>query len=278
MSADELFGYEDGGEQLADYAERFGLLFDRLRAIREVMPDAAAVVPQRVKRELINASSEEIDRLNRRILELDRSIGHRTEVAEQIGITLPLELLRRRFGLVQLDVEILSMLYALQSRGAFNPYDTRNTRTERVDPEVAFFMALLAGSERDEGERVRARFLPDAPLDESGMMILGAGPADSPILYKRIRLAERTLEFLSGSLAPPPSVLGTVATFVQLPPGAESFLLEDSTLVGRAARSLSSHEQLVVLRGATGVGAGSAFGSFESDLVLTGWLPFDPSR
>ena len=38
MIADEAsFGYQDGGEQLADYAERFGLLFDRLRAIREVM-------------------------------------------------------------------------------------------------------------------------------------------------------------------------------------------------------------------------------------------------
>ena len=103
-----------------------------------------------------------------RIVEIDRSIDHRTEVAEQLGITLPLELLRRRFGLAQLDVEILSMLFALESGGAFNPYDTRSTRTERVEPEVAFFMALLSGGERDDAERVRARFLPDAPLSEIG--------------------------------------------------------------------------------------------------------------
>jgi hypothetical protein len=262
MIADEgSFGYQDGGEQLADYAERFGLLFDRLRAIREVMPEAAAVVPQRVKRQLLEGTSTEVDRLNVRIIELDRSIDHRTEVAEQIGVALPLELLRRRFGLEQLDVQILSMLFALESGGAFNPYETRGARTERVDPEVAFFMALLSGGERDEAERVRARFLPDGPLGESGLVLLGGAPADSPILYKRIRLAERTLEFLSGSLAPPPSVLGTMATFAAAPPGAAAFLLDDPALVERIARALASPAQLVILRGATGVGRKSLAGA-----------------
>ena len=263
---EETFGYQDGGEQLAEYAERFGLLFDRLRAIREVMPEASAVVPQRVKRELMANASDEIARLNVRIIEVDRSIDLRTEVAEQLGITLPLELLRRRFGLAQLDVECLSMLYALESGGAFNPYDTRSTRTDRVDPEVAFFMALLAGGERDEAERVRARFLPDAPLIESGMVLLGGGSADSPILYKRMRLAERTLEFLSGNVAPPASVLGTVATFSAVPPGAESFLLDDPGLVGRVARAMESPAQLVVLRGAAGVGRKSIAGAAARSL------------
>ena len=262
MIADDVsFGYQDGGEQLADYAERFGLLFDRLRAIREVMPEAAAVVPQRVKRQLLEGTSTEVDRLNVRIIELDRSIDHRTAVAEQIGVALPLELLRRRFALDQLDVDILSMLFALETGGAFNPYDTRSTRTERVDPEVAFFMALLSGGERDEAERVRARFLPDGPLGEAGIVLLGGAAADAPILYKRIRLAERALEFLSGSLAPPPSVLGTVATFVAAPPGADAFLLEDPTLVERIARAVASPAQLVILRGAAGVGRKSLAGA-----------------
>jgi SpoVK/Ycf46/Vps4 family AAA+-type ATPase len=261
LADEETFGYQDGGEQLADYGERFGLLFDRLRAIREVMPEAAAVVPQRVKRELLDQAGDELGRLNARIVELDRSIDLRTEVAEQIGVVLPLELLRRRFGLAQLDVEILSMLFALESGGAFNPYDTRSTRTERVEPEVAFFMALLAGGERDEAERVRARFLPDAPLNESGMVLLAGGTADSPILYKRIRLAERTLEFLSGSLAPPLSLLGTVATFSALPPGADAFLFDDPGLVDRIARALASPAQLVILRGASGVGRKSLAGA-----------------
>jgi len=262
MIADEAsFGYQDGGEQLADYAERFGLLFDRLRAIREVMPEAAAVVPERVKRELLDGASGEVGRLNVRIIELDRSIDHRTEVAEQLGVGLPLELLRRRFGLEQLDVEIVSMLFALESGGAFNPYDTRSTRAERVDPEVAFFVALLSGGERGEAERVRARFVPDGPLGESGIVLLGGAPTDSPILYKRIRLAERTLEFLSGSVAPPASVLGTVATFAAAPPGADAFLLDDPTLVERIARAVASPAQLVILRGAAGVGRKSLAGA-----------------
>ena len=277
MTADEDFGYQDGGEQLAEYAERFGLLFDRLRAIREVMPEATAVVPQRVKRELIASASHEIDRLNARIIEVDRSIDHRTSIADQLGIPLPLELLRARFGLTQLDVECLSMLFALESGGAFNPYDTRSNRTERVDPEVAFFMALLAGGERDEGERVRARFLPDAPLIESGMVLLGGAAADSPILYKRMRLAERTLEFLSGSVAPPASVLGTIATFSALPPGADAFLLEDPEIVGRVARAVASPAQLVILRGASGVGRKSIVGAAARE-IRRSVLAIDLSR
>jgi hypothetical protein len=258
---DDSFGYQDGGEQLSDHGERFGLLFDRLRTIREAMPEAAAVVPQRVKRELLEAASPELAELTRRIDELDRSIARRTEIAEQLGMTLPLELVRRRFGLAALDVEILGMLFALETGGAFNPYDTRSARTERVDPEVAFFTALLGGGERSEAERARVRFLPDAPLVASGLVVLAGGSSDAPVLYQRIRLAPRALEFLSGSLAPPASVLGTVAAFAALPPGADAFLVDDATLVDRVARALASPAQLVILRGAPGVGRKSVAGA-----------------
>ncbi len=262
---DEVFGYQDGGEQLSDYAERFGLLFDRLHAIRDVMPEAAAVVPPRVKRELLEGASDTLFRINRRIIDLDAAIERRTEVSAQLGVQLPLEMLRQRFGLAELDVQILSMMFALESGGAFNPYDTRSERTDRVDPEVAFFMALLGGGERDDAERARARFLPDAPLIESGMVILG-GERDLPIIYKRIRLSERTLEFLSGSFEPPPSLLGNVATFAATPPGADAFLLDDPTIIGQIARTLSSPEQIVILRGAPGVGRKSLAGAAAREL------------
>ena len=35
LADDDFFGYQDGSEQLSDYAERFGLLFERLRTIRD---------------------------------------------------------------------------------------------------------------------------------------------------------------------------------------------------------------------------------------------------
>ncbi|HSD91195.1 MAG TPA: AAA family ATPase, partial [Kofleriaceae bacterium] len=274
---EETFGYQDGGEQLAEYAERFGLLFDRLRIIRAHMPEAAAVVPQYVKDQLMSGAAEELEGLNHRLRELDLRLALRTELAEQLGVQLALELLRQRFGLIQLDIEILSMLFALESGGAFNPYDAKSSITERVEPEVAFFMALLGGGERYEAERARARFLPDAPLIEAGLVLLSGGATDSPVLYKRMRLAERTLEFLSGSLEPPPSLLGTIATFSATPAGSSAFLVEDKALVGRIARAVASPEQMVILRGATGVGRKSMAGAAAREIGRS-LLAIDLSR
>jgi hypothetical protein len=251
---DEVFGYQDGGEQLADYAERFGLLFDRLRAIRAVMPDSAAVVPQRVKDELID---EDVRNLSRRIGDLDDAIAHRTDISLQVGVVLPIELLRERCGLSQLDVEILTMVYALETGGAFNPYDTRSNQTDHVDADVSFFIALLAGGDRSAADQARMRLAVDAPLVDSGLIVLGPAPgwgADAPLLHKRLRLGERTLEFLSGSFAPPRSVLGTAARYIVEPPGEDTLLLDDPSLVERAARALARSDELVVLRGAAGVG------------------------
>ena len=254
---DEVFGYQDGSEQLSDYTERFGLLFDRLRAIRAVMPQAAAVVPQRLRDELIETASAEIAVLNRRLGDLDDAIARRTETAKQLGVLLPLELLRERMELTQLDVEILTMVYALESGGAFNPYDTRLEKPETVDPDVSFFLALLAGGDRITADTARMRFVQDAPLVESGLINFTPAPgwgADAPILHRKIRLAERTLEFLSGSLEPPRSVLGTAATYMAVPPGQETLLLEDPAIVGQAARGVATPDQLLILRGAAGVG------------------------
>jgi hypothetical protein len=251
---DEVFGYQDGGEQLAAYAERFGLLFDRMRAIRAVMPESAAVVPQHVKAELID---DEVRRLSRRIDDLDIAIAHRTESSLQLGVVLPLELLRERCGLSQLDIEILSMVYALETGGAFNPYDTRSDKTSHVDADVSFIIALLAGGDRGVADQARMRLAVDAPLIDSGLLALGPAPgwgADAPLLHKRLRLGERTLAFLSGSFAPPRSVLGTAASYIAEPPGEDSLLLDEPALVERTARALSRVDQLAVLRGASGVG------------------------
>jgi SpoVK/Ycf46/Vps4 family AAA+-type ATPase len=89
------------------------------------------------------------------------------------------------------------------------------------------------------------------------LIVLGPAPgwgADAPLLHKRLRMGERTLEFLSGSFAPPRSVLGTAATFVADPPAEDTLLLDDPALVQRAARALERPDQLAVLRGSPGVG------------------------
>ncbi|MEO8845357.1 MAG: AAA family ATPase [Kofleriaceae bacterium] len=253
---DEVFGYQDGSEQLADYAERFGLLVDRLHVIRSVMPDAA-VVTEGAKQQLLESVGTEIGRLNRRIGDLDDAIARRAEVSKQLGVVLPLELLRERVELTQLDIELLTMLYALESGGAFNPYDTRSVTHENVSSDVLFFVALLSAGDRINADTARMRLSSDAPLVDSGLIHFAPAPGwgtDAPLRHKRLRIAERTLEFLSGSAAPPRSVLGTMATYLPEPAGAETLLLEDPEIVGRAARALSISDQLVVLRGASGVG------------------------
>ena len=265
ITDDDTFGYADGGEQLADYAERFGLLYDRLNVVRAHMPASSAVVPERVRLERLAAASE-LERLNERIAELDARIARRTELTRQLGLTLPLELLRARFELTQLDVEILAMLFALESGTAFNPYDTSSQRPEHDSPDVAFFMAVIGGGERGDAERARVRCSPDAPLCASGIVQLGARGGDVPNIYRKIRLAERTLELLAGGLAPPPSVLGTYATFAAEPLPADAFLFEDPALVGRVARGVAHPEQLVILRGAAGIGRKSIAGAAARQL------------
>ena len=192
---DDVFGYQDGSEQLADYAERFGLLVDRLRTIRSVMPDAA-VIPDRAKEELLESVSTEIGQLNRRIGDLDDAIARRADVSKQLGVVLPLELLRERVELSQLDIELLTMLYALESGGAYNPYDTRSDDHDNVSSDVLFFVALIAAGDRINADTARMRLSSDAPLVVSGLVHFAPAPGwgtDAPLRHKRLRIAERTL-------------------------------------------------------------------------------------
>jgi hypothetical protein len=134
-----------------------------------------------VKRELLDGVRAEPDRLDRWIDALDASIRRRTEVAEQLGIALPFELLRRRFGLAQARAAVRAaapavraraarrlrasgMLFALETGGAFNRYDTRSSHTERVDP-TSRSSWRLSGGERSDAERARVRCMPDVPLN-----------------------------------------------------------------------------------------------------------------
>jgi len=252
MIDDDVFGYQDGSEQLADYAVRFGLLFERHRVVRSVMRDAA-VLSDAEKERLLEPVSAEIGRLNRLIGDLDDAIAHRVEVSRELGVVLPLELLRDRIGLTQLDVEILTMVYALESGSAFNPYDTKSENHDAVPTDVLFFVALIAAGDRISADTARSRLSLDAPLLDSGLLHFAPGGTDAPLRQKRLRIADRTLEFLSGGAAPPRSVLGTVAKYEHAYTGGETLLLDDPEIIGRTARALST-DQIVVLRGASGVG------------------------
>src|SRR3569833_3602137 len=249
MTDDDVFGYQDGSEQLADYAERVGLLFERLLVVRSVKRDVPFLTDAE-KEQLLEPVNANIGQLNRRIGDLDDAIARRAAVSRQLGVALPLELLRERIGLTQLDVEILTMLYALESGGAFIPYDTNTDKHDAVPTDVLFFVALIAAGDRISADTARSRLSLDAPLLDSGLLHFAPGPGwgnDAPLRHKRLRIAERTLEFLSGGAAPPRSVLGTVAKYVAEPPGAETLLLDDREIVGRAALAVASNAEIVVL-------------------------------
>ena len=56
------------------------------------------------KEQLLEPVNANIGQLNRRIGDLDDAIARRAAVSRQLGVALPLELLRERIGLTQLDV------------------------------------------------------------------------------------------------------------------------------------------------------------------------------
>src|SRR3569832_2266717 len=103
---DDVFGYQDGSEQLADYAQRFGLLVARLTVVRSVMQDVPFITDAEKER-LLEPVSADIGRLIRQIGDLDDAFARRAEFSRQLCVVLTLELLRVSIVLTLRDVEIL---------------------------------------------------------------------------------------------------------------------------------------------------------------------------
>ena len=259
---DLTHGYQRAPDHLADYSLRLGQLVQRLRLVRDALPDRA-VMSEADRTAALLGIAGPLGELDAAIAAHLGQIEARVARAAQLGPVLPLELLRRRYGLSPIDVDLLGLLATMERGAAFNQYDGSAAR-ETPQPDVSFLVALLADGARVTSEAVRLRFAADAPLVEGGLCTLAAGAGwapDSPVVYKRLRLADRVLDFLEGASDPPPSILGAAGRFLLEPTTAAHLLLEQPDVVDEIGRALADPRHVAVVIGARGVGRHSVIGA-----------------
>ena len=267
-SADPRPGYDDPSQHLADWSELFARLVDRMVQLKARAPRASVLTEH--DRQALVRDNPELAALDAGIEAFAAQIDARARFARRVGVHLPLEILRERFSLAPVDVSILGALATIERGTAFNPYTVG--KNEPLQTDVAFLVALLANSDTLLPGEVRLRFSADAPLLAHGLVELSAGTGwavDPPLVYKRLRIADRVLDFIEGAQEPPPSILGAAGRFVAMPMPASDVLLPDPSLIDQVARALARPDQLVEIVGALGVGRKSIVGAAARQLGRT---------
>ncbi len=262
--ADPRVGYDEPSQHLAEWSELFARLVARMVQLKQRAP-RTSVLSEHDRARLL-AENPELAELDRAVEQHGREIAARARFARRLGVALPLEILRERFELAPVDVEILAALATIERGTAFNPYTIGKAEGshEPLQSDVAFLIALLSNSETTLPGEVRLRFTADAPLIVYGLVELIAQTgwsSDPPLVYKRVRIADRVLDFIEGAQEPPPSVLGAAGKFVAQPLPASDVLLPDPKLVDQVARALSRPDQLVEVVGGQGVGRKAVIGA-----------------
>ena len=258
--ADPQPGYEEPSQHLADWSELFALLVERLTHLKARAPRGAVLSEH--DRARLAATDPKLTELDRDVREQLAAIAARARFSRRLGVDLPLEILRERFVLSPADVMVLGALATIERGSAFNPYTAGNA--EPLQADVAFLVALIADGDAFLPGEVRLRFSADAPLVSRGLVELAAAngwSVDPPLVYKRVRLSDRVLDFIEGANEPSPSILGAIARFVSQPMPASEVLLPEPALVDQVARALSRPDQVVTLIGAPGVGRKSIAGA-----------------
>ncbi|MEO8550301.1 MAG: AAA family ATPase, partial [Kofleriaceae bacterium] len=240
--------------------ELFARLIDRLTQLKARAPRGAVMGEH--DRARVIAREPALAQLDREIDAHVAEIAARARFSRRLGVELPMELLRERFALAPVDLQILDVLETIERGVAFNPYSAGNS--EPMQADVAFLVALIADGAAHLPGEVRLRFSADAPLVARGLVELSAAngwAVDPPLVYKRVRLADRVLDYIEGAQEPPPSILGAIARFVAEPMPAAEVLLPEPALLDQVMRALSRPDQVVALVGAPGVGRKSIAGA-----------------
>jgi ATP-dependent 26S proteasome regulatory subunit len=259
-SADPRPGYDDPSQHLADWSELFARMVDRMVQLKARAP-RASVLTEHDRARLIR-DNPELAALDKGVELNGKEIMQRARFARRLGVFLPLEILRERFALAPIDIDILGSLATIERGTAFNPYTVG--KNEPLQTDVAFLVALLSNSDAVLPGEVRLRFSADAPLIAHGLIELAVGTGwavDPPLVYKRVRIADRVLDFIEGAQEPPPSVLGAAGRFIAQPMPASDVLLAEPGLIDQVARALARPDQLVEIVGALGVGRKSVVGA-----------------
>ena len=260
--AEHGLGFRTSGEHLAAWAALTSLSVERLSALRRALPNRVQVTA--ADRRALLRDSPELAGYERRLADAKAELTARTLYARRLGVELPLELVRERFGLSPLDLHLFAMLVTIERGAALNPYQSTSERNEPAQSDVAFLVALVADGVEHTVEDVRLRFTGDAPLVAGGLVTLASGPGwvpEAPLAYKRLRVAERVLDFIDGLRAPGDTVLGTLARFDAAPLPAAELIIPDRTVIDEVARALVRPDHLLEVIGAPGVGRKAVVGA-----------------
>ena len=259
--ADASPGYSDPNQHLGEWGDVLARMVERVALLKARAPRGAAVLSE-AERARALAADPALARLDQLIADLLDGMAARVRFSRRLGVILPLETLRDRFELDEADVQIIGALATIERGAAFNPYTANNA--EAMQSDVAFLVALIADGTSLTASEVRLRFSADAPLVSRGLVEIAASTGwanDPPLVYKRVRLADRILDYLEGAQLPPPSILGAVATFEAEPMPASEVLLAEPVLIEQVERALARADQVVELIGAPGVGRKAIVGA-----------------
>jgi ATP-dependent 26S proteasome regulatory subunit len=261
VTADRSPGYDEPSQHLAEWGDILARMIERMTQLKARAPRGAAVLSE-VDRARAVASDPTLARLDRQLAEMLDAMAARVRFSRRLGVVLPLETLRDRFTLSEADVQIIGALATIERGAAFNPYTAGNA--EPMQSDVAFMVALIADGTALTASEVRLRFSADAPLVARGLVEVAAATGwsnDPPLVYKRVRLADRILDYIEGAHAPAASILGAVATFDPAPLPASEVFLPEPELIAQVERALARTDQVVELIGAPGVGRKAIVGA-----------------
>jgi ATPase family associated with various cellular activities (AAA) len=246
-------GYRSSSEHLADWRALTELAVERAGLVQRAQPRRGGLV-----------RDDEIVAIDDRIAALRADVLTRATYASRLGIELPLENIRVRFDLSPLDLELLAALVTIERGAAFSPYLAASDPNRQLQCDVASLMAMCADGTTYTAEGVRVRFTGDAPLIASGLITLASGPGwvpEAPLIHKRVRVADRVVDYIDGLVAPGEAVLGTVATFESKPLAASELILPDRDVIDEVARALSRTDHVLEVVGAPGVGRKAVVGA-----------------
>src|SRR5258706_11615014 len=109
VAADPRPGYDEPSQHLADWSELFARMVDRMVELKQRAPRGAPVLSEHDRAHLV-AAAPELVALDREIAARAAEIAARARFARRLGVALPLEILRERFALAAVDIEILGVL------------------------------------------------------------------------------------------------------------------------------------------------------------------------
>jgi SpoVK/Ycf46/Vps4 family AAA+-type ATPase len=226
--------YADAREYLADTLEKVRALVGRhlLRHparhvgddLRPKRDQGRSVDLPELRQILANnlVITDRVEDLDEWLAEFSAHMDRRLAATTRAGRSLPVQRLQKRFRLTPAALELLLTIVAPElDEDLLRAYTVAWSDFTRRQGDVAFYSSLLATSFAEQ-EQVRDLLLEDGPLVGPGLVELtdpGGFTPRAPVLFRRVKAAERIVEHLRGREQPSPATLGAGVSLETGAPG-----------------------------------------------------------